>query len=736
MQSTHGKMSFRKKLRRAFTITELVIVIAVIAILAAVLIPTFSNVIENSKRSHDEQYVKEMNISLNAYAIQNGAPEDYEELMLALAGDGYCDASNPFLLATSLKQDNAYLIWYPRSNQIILVNLDDGNYSLTYSSELPGGNGVMLHDALDNSSTLGYALCNTGTAGHAYIAQLYYDYYVESGGDLSQFTANFGAQYTSSAINNNVSNGAWASSIIAALQNQALSYSYSSTIAEEITSQATGVGASISLTVPDVTASSGTDEYETQVAAREQSIRSSLATLVTLSNDTETAEDLEGDHIVFGTKGQTLDVTVDMGEVTMSAINPVHRDTVAANNNNLPGSYSVDFNGLTLDNYTIKDAFVANGASYQPASDNDYTGGAYNYAYGLFGTIYATSGEVVIENLNFTNVNLDLDGATNDALGNNVAIITDSAGIVCGTALGNVTFRNINIDGGTAADNTKGRIEGYDAIGSIVGRCYAEPGITTDTSASMVTINNCHVRDLIVSGVRKVGGFTGIWGTDCFLTVTDSSLTNVDVVGERAIEGDDDGDRKSTIAGLFVAHTNDYGNYATYHNQATGTNRIGSSFSNVTATNCRVINRYQSLSNAQQYVYFTGGLSVDMTGSGWDTNGSTGNPIYSSIEGGNVVHTISEQADNALILFGDMSTHCFSMNNVVIQVANSSDDVTWAYRYSCSINETAANGSDSPAQASHSRATFSYIGGVRGDYGAETIFSAKWDSNPTATAVN
>ena len=63
-------MSFRKKLRRAFTITELVIVIAVIAILAAVLIPTFSNVIENSKRSHDEQYVKEMNISLNAYAIQ------------------------------------------------------------------------------------------------------------------------------------------------------------------------------------------------------------------------------------------------------------------------------------------------------------------------------------------------------------------------------------------------------------------------------------------------------------------------------------------------------------------------------------------------------------------------------------------------------------------------------------------------------------------------------------------
>ena len=40
-----------KKLKKAFTITELVIVIAVIAILAAVLIPTFANVIENANQS-------------------------------------------------------------------------------------------------------------------------------------------------------------------------------------------------------------------------------------------------------------------------------------------------------------------------------------------------------------------------------------------------------------------------------------------------------------------------------------------------------------------------------------------------------------------------------------------------------------------------------------------------------------------------------------------------------------
>lgn len=40
-----------KRLKKGFTITELVIVIAVIAILAAVLIPTFANVIENANES-------------------------------------------------------------------------------------------------------------------------------------------------------------------------------------------------------------------------------------------------------------------------------------------------------------------------------------------------------------------------------------------------------------------------------------------------------------------------------------------------------------------------------------------------------------------------------------------------------------------------------------------------------------------------------------------------------------
>ena len=47
-----------KKMKKAFTITELVIVIAVIAILAAVLIPTFTTVVNNANESAAMQETK------------------------------------------------------------------------------------------------------------------------------------------------------------------------------------------------------------------------------------------------------------------------------------------------------------------------------------------------------------------------------------------------------------------------------------------------------------------------------------------------------------------------------------------------------------------------------------------------------------------------------------------------------------------------------------------------------
>lgn len=60
-----------KNNKKAFTIVELVIVIAVIAILAAVLIPTFSSLIEKANINSDTAAVKQMNTHLAAYETTN-----------------------------------------------------------------------------------------------------------------------------------------------------------------------------------------------------------------------------------------------------------------------------------------------------------------------------------------------------------------------------------------------------------------------------------------------------------------------------------------------------------------------------------------------------------------------------------------------------------------------------------------------------------------------------------------
>ncbi|MBP5242541.1 MAG: prepilin-type N-terminal cleavage/methylation domain-containing protein, partial [Clostridia bacterium] len=55
----------KKNMKRAFTIVELVIVIAIIAILAAVLVPTFMNVVKSANVSADTQLVRNLNTALS-----------------------------------------------------------------------------------------------------------------------------------------------------------------------------------------------------------------------------------------------------------------------------------------------------------------------------------------------------------------------------------------------------------------------------------------------------------------------------------------------------------------------------------------------------------------------------------------------------------------------------------------------------------------------------------------------
>lgn len=106
----------KKQGKKGFTIVELVIVIAVIAILAAVLIPTFSSLVKKAKLSADTQAVREMNQALAADEKLHGKPTDIETAMRVLANAGY-NSQNWVCLT------NGYQVyWDSKDNRCVLYN--------------------------------------------------------------------------------------------------------------------------------------------------------------------------------------------------------------------------------------------------------------------------------------------------------------------------------------------------------------------------------------------------------------------------------------------------------------------------------------------------------------------------------------------------------------------------------------------------------------------------------------
>jgi type IV pilus assembly protein PilA len=82
----YTKMKNLKK--KGFTIVELVIVIAVIAVLAAVLIPTFVNLTRKANVSADTVLAKNLNTALAVYDAENDI-EDFDDVLEAIKEHGY-----------------------------------------------------------------------------------------------------------------------------------------------------------------------------------------------------------------------------------------------------------------------------------------------------------------------------------------------------------------------------------------------------------------------------------------------------------------------------------------------------------------------------------------------------------------------------------------------------------------------------------------------------------------------
>ena len=113
------------KNKKGFTIVELVIVIAVIAILAGVMIPTFSGVIQKAYLSQDTSLVANINTIITIEKIFSGDPNDAVEIQKLIK-------SNDLKLETKSKGN---YLWYDiENNCVVLAGLNETGINLPNDS--------------------------------------------------------------------------------------------------------------------------------------------------------------------------------------------------------------------------------------------------------------------------------------------------------------------------------------------------------------------------------------------------------------------------------------------------------------------------------------------------------------------------------------------------------------------------------------------------------------------------
>ena len=133
----------KKQMKKGFTIVELVVVVAVIAILSAVLIPTFSGIIEKANLSSDQRAVQQMN---TAIAMAEEEVTSLEDAVNALEKAGYAVKN-----LKPLTKHREFL-WNKDLNAVVLVKTDEATgqktvefpteakYSETFEEDLAAGN--------------------------------------------------------------------------------------------------------------------------------------------------------------------------------------------------------------------------------------------------------------------------------------------------------------------------------------------------------------------------------------------------------------------------------------------------------------------------------------------------------------------------------------------------------------------------------------------------------------------
>ena len=486
--------------KRGFTIIELVIVIAVIAILAAVLIPTFANIIQKANVANDVALARNMNTILIADEATNGRSTDMYDVLIALEQGGFkLENLNP-------RADGNVFAWDKANNQIVYlekgstkpifqakeIGANKGDlYITTRKAEVfadyPGYSYYFASDIKGDITLKGGSCLDTGEFA------LDGNVYVQTENDV-EIHGTIKNTITVNSASGKITNYSVVENVVIEKTASTSYHERGHVGAMEIKDSLTGkVVLENDAYVEKLTnnGTSGTVESKGYVKAVDEN---SSNKSVTANPNEYVLEIGTYDQLVnFRNKvnagasysGTTVNLTadIDISERAWTPIGAVYRRDINAKSSVFQGTFDGQghkITGLTNTGFKISSVF---------SGGNDTTPEGYKeYVFGLFGSVY----NATIKDIVMANVNIDL------ACDEKEKVVGDSVGAIVGFAAGDketgVTIENCEV--------LSGSIVGYDAVAGIVGRSYS----------GKITIENCK-NAATISAIRRACGILGYTNT-------------------------------------------------------------------------------------------------------------------------------------------------------------------------------------------------------------------------------
>ncbi len=522
----------RKSNKKGFTVVELVIVIAIIAILAGVLIPTFASLIQKANESKDTQLVKNLNTALAADnkehktmtdALDAAAEFGYDvgkinasatgnEILWDSENDVFCYLKNgnvEYIPETNLKSGSKpadYKLWkiYDGKNGNTVPAYDSQTYSIYWAGEdAPSVTEVKVgFDAGTCTKALALTYKNTdsakdvvirtnggtltvGAAGEVAKGQIYH-YGVVDKAVVYTETSCF---HTLGAVGKMELK---AGKVIAEKGSIIyLTEAKETGVEVEENGGKFVIPAGVTTTdvLPTVVESIGYTEATIDGGKYDNSLRSDSAYEIGTLAELEQFRDLVNGGFAFA--GCKVVLTADIklndgwtpiGEGARQVAKTGYAGNYAGENADarlFKGEF--DGQGHTISNLNNK-RFVPKFTYQEDNNPNSI------FTYGFFGILFETAN---VHDVKFANVNIDTAEAIKNVRGEDS--VGDSVAALVGFVDGDVTISNIEVLSGT--------IKGTDAVGGIIGRWY---NLTASTTLSGLK-NKATIIGMTSKGAKAAG---------------------------------------------------------------------------------------------------------------------------------------------------------------------------------------------------------------------------------------